>query len=251
MRVRILTTFPGMVRAAMSESILARANAAGLIDVDAVDIRPFSQNKHRNTDDYPYGGGAGMLMLAQPVVDCTEFVDARLTRGGGKAPRHIYLSPRGRVFTQRVAEELAAEDSVVLLCGHYEGVDERALEICGYEELSLGDFVLTGGELAAVCVCDAAARLVPGVLGDAASAEEESFASGLLEYPQYTRPRVFRGLEAPEVLVNGNHALIERWRREQALRITWERRPELLERAALDERDRRFLERLRDGEEKI
>ncbi len=245
MRARILTTFPGMVRAAMSESILARANSAGLIDIDAVDIRPFSEHKHKNTDDYPYGGGAGMLMLAQPVVDCTESTDARLARYGGRPPRHIYMSPRGRTFTQKIAEELAGEDALVLLCGHYEGVDERALEICGYEELSLGDFVLTGGEYAAICVCDTVARLIPGVLGDEASAEEESFSSGLLEYPQYTRPREYRGREVPEVLLNGNHALIERWRRDQALRVTLERRPELLKDVELDKKDRAFLEKLR------
>ena len=142
MKIRILTIFPGMLRAAMGESILGRANSAGLVDIDAVDIRPFSQNKHKNTDDYPFGGGAGMLMLAQPIVDCTEFVDERLTKNGGKKPRHIYLSPRGRTFNQKIAEELAQEESLVFLCGHYEGVDERALEICGYEEMSLGDFVL-------------------------------------------------------------------------------------------------------------
>ncbi|MDO4739526.1 MAG: tRNA (guanosine(37)-N1)-methyltransferase TrmD [Eubacteriales bacterium] len=244
MNIRILTIFPGMLRAALGESILGRANSAGLVDIDAVDIRPFSQNKHKNTDDYPFGGGAGMLMLAQPIVDCTEFVDARLTRRGGKQPRHIYLSPRGRTFDQKIAEELAQEENIVLLCGHYEGVDERALEICGYEEMSLGDFVLTGGEYAALCMVDAVARLLPGVLGSEASPVDESFSSGLLEYPQYTRPREYRGLEVPQVLTNGNHALIEKWRREQSLRITKERRPEMLEKIELSKKDREYLKGL-------
>lgn len=239
MRIRILTIFPGMLRAAMGESILGRANSAGLVDIDAVDIRPFSQNKHRNTDDYPFGGGAGMLMLAQPIVDCTEFVDRRMH---GKKPRHIYLSPRGKTFTQKIAEELSSEENIVLLCGHYEGVDERALEICKYEELSLGDFVLTGGEYAALCMVDAIARLLPGVLGSEESPVDESFSSGLLEYPQYTRPREFRGLAVPDVLVGGNHALIEQWRRQQSLRITKERRPDLLRTAQLSKADREFLQ---------
>ncbi len=248
MRIRVLTVFPGMIRAAIRESILGRAVSAGLVDIDAVDIRPFSENKHRNTDDYPFGGGSGMLMLAQPIVDATEFTDKRLTRDGSGQPRHIYLSPRGRVFDQKMAEELSGETNIVLLCGHYEGVDQRALDICGYEEVSLGDFVLSGGEYAAVCVCDAVSRLVPGVLGGEDSAVDESFSSGLLEYPQYTRPRVYRGLEVPEVLLDGNHALIERWKREQALRITFERRPELLENIPLDKKDKLFLEKLREGE---
>lgn len=246
MNIRILTIFPGMLRAAMGESILGRANAAGLVDIDAVDIRPFSQHKHKNTDDYPFGGGAGMLMLAQPIVNCTEFVDARLTRSGGKKPRHIFLSPRGRTFTQKIAEELAQEENIVFLCGHYEGVDARALEICGYEEMSLGDFVLTGGEYAAMCMVDAVARLLPGVLGSADSPVDESFSSGLLEYPQYTRPREYRGLEVPEVLVGGNHALIEKWRREQSLRITRERRPEMLAQAELSKKDKAFLQKLEE-----
>jgi len=247
MKIRILTIFPGMLRAAMGESILGRANSAGLVDIDAVDIRPFSQNKHKNTDDYPFGGGAGMLMLAQPIVDCTEFVDERLTRNGGKKPRHIYLSPRGRTFDQKIAEELSQEESIVFLCGHYEGVDERALEICGYEEMSLGDFVLTGGEYAAMCMVDAVARLLPGVLGSEESPVDESFSSGLLEYPQYTRPREYRGLEVPEVLLNGNHALIEKWRREQSLRITKQRRPEMLEKIELSKKDRAYLKKLEEN----
>lgn len=246
MRIRILTVFPGLVRAAMGDSILGRAISAGLVDIDAVDIRAFSENKHRNTDDYPFGGGAGMLMLAQPIVDCTEYVDSRLRRAGCENIRHIYMSPRGETFTQRTAEKLVCEDAIVILCGHYEGVDQRALDICGYEEMSLGDFVLTGGEYAAVCICDAVSRLVPGVLGSEDSPVDESFSSGLLEYPQYTRPREYRGIEVPEVLVNGNHALIEQWRRRESLRITLERRPEMLEHIELDKKDREYLRTLRE-----
>ena len=180
-----------------------------------------------------------MVMLAQPIVDACE-------ANAESGQRRIYLSPRGRTLTQRVVEELAQESELMLLCGHYEGVDERALEMCFPEELSIGDYVLTGGETAALVVIDAISRLLPGVLGSAESAADESFTTGLLEYPQYTRPRDFRGREAPEVLLNGNHAHIARWRREQALKLTYDRRPELLETAPLDAKDRAFLQTLRE-----
>lgn len=227
MKIRILTIFPGMLRAAMGESILGRANSAGIVDIDAVDIRPFSQNKHKNTDDYPFGGGAGMLMLAQPIVDCTEFVDERLTRNGGKKPRHIYLSPRGRTFDQKIAEELSQEESIVFLCGHYEGVDERVNTLID-EEISIGDYVLTGGELPAMVLVDCLSRFIPGVLGSEESAEDESHANGLLEYPQYTRPASFRGLDVPEILLNGHHANIQKWRHKEAMEKTRKVRPCLL-----------------------
>ena len=237
MRIKVLTIFPEMLRAALSESIVGRALEKGLFEVELIDIRAYSQNKHKNTDDYPFGGGAGML--AQPIVDaCAANAEA--------GQRRIYLSPRGRTLTQGVVEELSRETEIMLLCGHYEGVDERALEMCFPEELSIGDYVLTGGELAALVVIDAVSRLIPGVLGSSQSADDESFTTGLLEYPQYTRPRDFRGREVPEVLVNGNHALINRWRREQALKITRQRRPELLETAPLDEKDRAFLRALEE-----
>ncbi|NLD58370.1 MAG: tRNA (guanosine(37)-N1)-methyltransferase TrmD, partial [Clostridiales bacterium] len=197
----------------------------------------YSENKHKNTDDYPFGGGAGMVMLPQPIVDACE-------KNASGRERRIYLSPRGRTLTQRIVEELAREEELMLLCGRYEGVDERALELCFPEELSIGDYVLTGGELAALVVIDAVARLLPGVLGSNDSAEDESFTTGLLEYPQYTRPREFRGREVPEVLLNGNHALIARWRREQALKLTHRKRPDLLKGAPLDKKDRAFLDSL-------
>ena len=240
MRINILTTFPEMIEPVVHASILGRATGAGLIDINVVDIRPYSELKHKNTDDYPFGGGAGMVMLPQPICDAVDAIDPE------HATRRIYMSPRGRTFTQPIAEELAAErGGITLLCGHYEGVDQRALDICGFEELSIGDYVLTGGEMAAVVVTDAVARLLPGVLGSEESPVDESFTSGLLEYPQYTRPREYRGIEVPEVLLSGNHAAIARWRRERALELTWERRPEMLEGVALDKKDRAFMQALR------
>ena len=224
MRIKVLTIFPDMLRPVLSQSILGRAAKRGLIDVEPVDIRAFSSNKHKNTDDYPFGGGAGMVMLAQPIVDAVESLER-----DGFCGRRIYLSPRGRTFTQAIAEELAGEEDLLLLCGHYEGVDERALTLCGFEELSIGDYVLTGGELGALVVVDALARLLPGVLGSDDSSVDESFSSGLLEYPQYTRPREYRGLSVPEVLLNGHHAQITDWRRAQAIAITQEKRPDIWE----------------------
>jgi len=264
MRVTILTLFPEMFEPVLGASILGRARRNGRLDVRVLDIRRFSDRKHRNADDSPFGGGAGMVMTAQPIVDAMAYATAR----GEGAPvessasckpsilgpfqgRRIYLSPRGELLTQRKAETLAALPELVLLCGHYEGVDQRAIDLCVDEELSIGDYVLTGGELAAMVLVDCVARLLPGVLGCEESARAESFSThpsghcGLLEYPQYTRPRVFRGLEVPEVLLNGNHAEIEAWRFEQSCRITMARRPELLERLAPDKKKRRIVERVR------
>ena len=239
MRIKVFTLFPDMLRAMLSESILGRAIERGLIEVELFNIRDYTLDRHRSTDDYPFGGGAGMVMMAQPIVDA-------ITQNTGPDfhGRRVYLSPRGRTFTQRVAEEFAKEDELVLLCGHYEGVDQRALDMVIDEELSIGDYVLTGGELGALVVIDAVARLVPGVLGSDASPEDESFTTGLLEYPQYTRPADFRGQKIPGVLLNGNHAHIEAWRREQSLEITLKRRPELLDTAPLTDADRAILKRL-------
>lgn len=236
MTFKVLTIFPEMLRPMLEASILGRAIQQGILKVELIDIRPYSQRKHKNTDDEPFGGGAGMVMLAQPIVDAIE---ANPVKG-----RRIYLSPRGRTLTQEIVEELAKDEEILLLCGHYEGVDQRALDIAIDEELSIGDYVLTGGELGALVVIDAVARLIPGVLGRAESSVDESFSSGLLEYPHYTRPREFRGMAVPDVLLNGNHAEIRRWRRNESLRLTRERRPELLERVALDKRDRAFLDSL-------
>ena len=239
MRIKVFTLFPDMLRPMLGASILGRAIAAGLIEVELIDIRDYSLEKHRNTDDYPFGGGAGMVMAAQPIVDAFA---ARLP--DPYPGRRVYLSPRGRTLNQRIVEELAAEKELALLCGHYEGVDQRALDAVIDEELSIGDYVLTGGELGALVVIDAVARLVPGVLGSDESSEDESFTTGLLEYPQYTRPADFRGAQVPEVLLGGNHADIAAWRREQSLALTLDRRPELLETAPLTDADRAALARL-------
>ena len=239
MKIKVFTIFPEMLRPYLSESILGRAIEKGLLEVELIDIRAYSQNKHKNTDDYPFGGGAGMVMLAQPIVDAIE----QNTPEGAK-PHRIYLSPRGRTLNQKIVEELAQQEELYLLCGHYEGVDQRALDLVIDEEVSIGDYVLTGGELGAMVIIDSVSRLIPGVLGSEESSVDESFSSGLLEYPQYTRPREFRGMEVPEVLLNGNHAHINRWRRNESLRLTKERRPDLLENFPLDKKDKLFMQQL-------
>lgn len=244
MKIKVFTLFPEMLKAMLSESILGRAIQAGLIEVELFNIRDYTLDKHRSTDDYPFGGGAGMVMTAQPIVDAFA-----QNLGPDFHGRRIYLSPRGRTLNQRVVEELAQEEELALLCGHYEGVDQRALDQVIDEELSIGDYVLTGGELGALVVIDAVARLVPGVLGSEASPEDESFTTGLLEYPQYSRPADFRGAKVPEVLLGGNHAEIVAWRREQSLALTLARRPELLDTAPLDEEDHKILRRLQRAAE--
>ena len=237
MKITILTIFPEMFESVLNASILGRAREQGLIDVRCVDIRPFSDRKHKNTDDYPFGGGAGMVMLAQPILDAMSSVT-----GDGFHGKRIYLGPRGTTLTTAKARELAQEEELVLLCGHYEGVDQRALDLCIDEEISIGDYILTGGELAAMVLTDCVARFIPGVLGSAESPEEESFSDGLLEYPQYTRPRELCGLEVPEVLLSGDHAKIKAWRRAQSLMATKRFRPDLLEKAELTDKERRMLE---------
>lgn len=228
MRFDIMTLFPEMVGGVLGESIIGRAQKASLLSVHCHQIRDFSENKHHNVDNTPYGGGVGMVMAPGPICAC---YDAVLAESDPAARRRvIYLSPRGRMFTQDLAHELATYDHLILLCGHYEGVDERAIEEIGAEEISIGDYVLTGGELPACILVDAVARLLPGVLASPACYEGESIASGLLEYPQYTRPPIFRGREVPPVLLSGHHGNIEKWREEQAVALTRERRPDLLAR---------------------
>ena len=239
MRIKVFTLFPEMLRPVLSQSILGRAIAAGQIEVELIDIRAYTLDKHRRTDDYPFGGGAGMVMSAQPIVDA--FADRCAPPWHG---RRIYLSPRGRTLDQRIVEELAREDELALLCGHYEGVDQRALDAVIDEELSIGDYVLTGGELGALVVIDAVSRLIPGVLGSDESSADESFTTGLLEYPQYTRPADFRGHRVPRVLLDGNHADITAWRREMSLETTLRHRPELLKAAPLTDEDRALIDRL-------
>lgn len=237
MKYHILTLFPEMIEQAMSTSIIGRAMEKELISLNAVNIRDFSDNKHNKVDDYPYGGGAGMVMQAEPIYRAHQ----SLISPEKKPLRVIYLTPQGRVFNQRIAEELAGEEELIFLCGHYEGVDERVLEEIVTDQISIGDYVLTGGELAVMVVMDAVSRLVPGVLNNGESAQTESFDGNLLEYPQYSRPDVWRGREVPEVLLSGHHKNIEAWRREQSLKRTLERRPDLLEKAELTkvERDKR------------
>ena len=241
MKITILTIFPEMFESVLNSSILGRARAQGILDIRCVDIRPFSDRKHKNTDDYPFGGGAGMVMLAQPILDAMHSVTGDDFQG-----RRIYLGPRGRTLSTAVARELAQEKELVLLCGHYEGVDQRALDTCIDEEISIGDYILTGGELAAMVLTDCVARFIPGVLGSAESPEEESFSDGLLEYPQYSRPEVWRGKAVPPILMSGHHANVEKWRREQSLLRTRQRRPDLLEDANLSKTDLKFLRMLEE-----
>lgn len=245
MKIAVLTIFPEMFDSVLNSSILGRARKEGLVDISPVDIRPFSTLKHKNTDDYPFGGGAGMVMLAQPICDAV-----RKLRSEGYRGKCLYMSPRGKALTQDKVRELAQEDGLILLCGHYEGVDQRAIDAVVDEELSLGDFVLTGGELAAMAVCDAVSRYVPGVLGSGESTDEESFSDGLLEYPQYTRPREFEGVEVPEVLLNGNHAHIKAWRRQQSLLVTARMRPDMFEKAQMTDKERSETLRLLEEEKK-
>lgn len=234
-----------MLEGFFSESILGRARESGAVRVACTDIRAYTRNKHRRVDDTPYGGGYGMVLACQPVVDCLRAVKSRLTG----SVRTIYLSPQGGLFTHRKAKELASYDNLVLLCGHYEGVDERILELEVDEELSVGDYVLTGGELPAMVIIDCVSRFIPGVLGSAESAEDESFSDGLLEYPQYTRPAVFRDMAVPEVLLNGNHALIAKWRRERSIEATYKTRPELIDESSLSKKEIMFLHSLKNQDE--
>lgn len=238
MKINILTIFPDMFESMFNTSILGRAQQNGLIEITTTDIRAYSLSKHKNTDDYPYGGGAGMLMMAQPIADAIKDVKSKI----GEDAKVIYMSPRGKTLSQSIAEQLSKEQSLIILCGHYEGVDQRVLDKYVDMELSIGDYVLTGGEVAAAVVVDCISRLVPGVLGSEASPEDESFSSaGLLEYPQYTRPRVFEDMEVPEVLLNGDHAKINEWRRQQSILITAQRRPDMLEKAPLTDKERKWL----------
>lgn len=239
LKIKILTIFPEMFDGVLNTSILGRAREQGLIEVECIDIRPFSDRKHKNTDDYPFGGGAGMVMLAQPIMDAMAAATGPDFRG-----RRIYMGPRGATLTTAKARQLAREEELVLLCGHYEGVDQRALDACIDEEISIGDYILTGGELAAMVLTDCVARFIPGVLGSAESPEEESFSDGLLEYPQYTRPRELNGMEVPEILLSGDHAKIKAWRRQESLRATKRFRPDLLASAQLTDKEKRMLEEM-------
>ncbi len=239
MRIDILSIFPEIFAPVMNTSIMGRAQSNGLLHIHSHNVRDYSKNKHKNTDDYPFGGGSGMVMMAQPIFDCVEAVCA----DDPETPAYcIYMSPRGRLLTTDVAVELAKKERLILLCGHYEGIDERVMTLM-HDEISIGDYVLTGGELPAMVLIDCVSRFIPGVLGSDESVHEESFSfDGLLEYPQYTRPSSFRGMDVPETLLNGNHAEINKWRRRQALITTMKNRPDLLDKANLSKEDIQFLE---------
>jgi len=240
MNFHVLTLFPDMIRDGFQTSITGRAMEKGLLTMEAINIRDFSVNKHNRVDDYPYGGGAGMVMQAEPVYLAWESVVSRLE----KRPRVLYMSPQGKVFNQKMAEELAGEEELIFLCGHYEGIDERVLEEIVTDEVSIGDYVLTGGELPALVMMDAISRLLTGVLHNEESAEFDSFHDNLLEYPQYSRPEEWRGKKVPPILLSGHHVNVERWRREQSLLRTRERRPDLLKDAVLTKEDKKFLAKL-------
>lgn len=245
MQINIMTLFPDAVDAMMNESIIGRARREGKLSIGYYQIRDYTKNKQKQVDDYPYGGGMGMVMYADALYNCwaeikKEFPDSHT----------IYMSPQGSVFNQEKAKRLAADfQSLIIVCGHYEGIDERFIEECVDEEISIGDFVLTGGEIPAMAITDAIARMLPGVLSDEECFSEESHFDGLLEYPQYTRPAIWHDREVPEILLSGHHANIKKWRREQSILRTYKKRPDMLENAPLDKKDKAFLKKLTEADE--
>ncbi|MDO4494913.1 MAG: tRNA (guanosine(37)-N1)-methyltransferase TrmD [Clostridiaceae bacterium] len=244
MRIDILTLFPEMCESVLSESIIGRARANGFVEINCRNIREYTADKHNRVDDSPYGGGTGMIMQTQPIYDCFSALCAEI----GVRPHLIYLSPQGKVLTQERVKELSKLDNIALLCGHYEGVDQRVINEIVDEEISIGDYVLTGGELPALILADSISRMLPGVLANEDAFTLESHYSGLLEYPQYTRPFEWHGEKVPEVLISGHHANIEKWQREQSLKRTLERRPDLLEKAELSKKDKEYLDKIKTTE---
>lgn len=242
MRIDILTLFPEMCEAVLSESIIGRARNAGKVEINCTNIRDYSADKHRRVDDTPYGGGMGMVMQAEPIYKCYEDLCNKL----GKKPHLIFMSPAGKTLNQQRVKELSKLDNIAILCGHYEGVDERVIEEIVDEEISIGDYVLTGGELGAVVLADSVSRMLPGVLSDEACFTEESHFSSLLEHPQYTKPSVWHDKEVPAVLLSGHHANVEKYNREQSLKRTYERRPDMLKNAELSKKDKAFLDELKN-----
>ncbi len=242
MKIDVLTLFPSMFTGFFETSIIGKAQEKGIVSLNTVNFRDYAQNKHSTVDDYPYGGGGGMVLKPEPIFSAVE----DLLAGEPGPSRVILMCPQGETFTQKKAEELSGERHLVLICGHYEGYDERIRQHLITDELSIGDYVLTGGELPAMVVIDSVVRLLPGVLGNERSAVTDSFSTGLLEYPQYTRPAVFRGWAVPDVLLSGHHEKIEQWRRKEALRRTWRRRPDLLERAALTPEEQQWLREIKE-----
>ena len=246
MRFEVFTLLPDVFPPYLESSILQRARQRGLLDVRVYNIRDYTHDRHHTTDDTPYGGGGGMVMKPEPVFEAIETVLGLQPGEAQPSIPVILLTPQGRVFTQRVAEELARHERIALLCGRYEGVDERIREHLVTDEISVGDYVLTGGELPALLIIDAVSRLIPGVLGDPTGAEDDSHSMGLLEYPHYTRPPEFRGWKVPDILLSGDHGKIEKWRREQALLRTFHKRPDMIEKAELSKADKKFVENLRN-----
>lgn len=241
MRIDVLTLFPQMVEPVIAASMLGRARSRGLVDIRVVDLRDYATGRHRTADDYQFGGGGGMVLKPEPIFAAVEALRT-------ESARVVLMDPRGRTLTQAIAQALSRERHLILIAGRYEGVDERVGDLLADDRISIGDYVVTGGELPALVVTDAVTRLLPGVLGAEGGAERESFASGLLEPPQYTRPEDFRGARVPEILLSGDHARVARWRREQALFLTWRRRPELLAEATLTEEERQLIQRFERGE---
>ena len=242
MNIHILSLFPEMFTGVFGTSILKKAQEKEEVRLNIINFRDFSGNKHNKVDDYPYGGGAGMVLKPDPIFDAVESI----TDKSKKEPRIILLCPQGEQFSQKKAEELAQEEELIFICGHYEGYDERIREHLVTDEISLGDFVMTGGEIAAMAIVDSVVRLLPNVLGNSESHELDSFSTGLLEHPHYTRPVEYRGFKVPDVLLSGNHAVIDKWRREQSLKRTLERRPELLVSANLSVEDKKMIRKLKD-----
>lgn len=241
MKINIMTLFPDMCENVLNESVIGRARENGKVEINCVNIRDFTQDKHNRVDDTPYGGGMGMVMQTQPIFDCYKSI----CQGSEKKVHLVYMTPQGKILTQSRVKELAQMDSIAILCGHYEGVDERIIEEIVDEEISMGDYVLTGGELPALVLADSVARMLPGVLSNDECFTDESHFNGLLEYPQYTRPNEWHGREVPEILTSGHHANIQKWRREQSLARTLERRPDLLEKANLSKKENEFLNNLK------
>jgi tRNA (guanine37-N1)-methyltransferase len=244
MRINILTLFPKMFDSPFRESIIKRAIDHGVVSIFIHNIRDYTHDRHHTVDDYPHGGGTGMVLKPEPLFEAVESIKEEIEQQDKTIPV-ILLTPQGRLFCHQIAQELSTQANLILICGHYEGVDERVREHLITDEISIGEYVLTGGELAAMVIMDAVVRLLPGVLGSELAAEEDSYAQGFLEYPQYTRPRVYRGWEVPSILLSGNHEEIAKWRREQAIRRTLERRPNLLEKVALSEEERKLVDRIR------
>lgn len=241
MRIDILTLFPDMCESVLGESIIGRARENGFVEINCINIRDYTKDKHNRVDDAPYGGGTGMIMQPQPIYDCFESLCGEI----GARPRLIYMSPQGKTLTQNKLKELSKESNIAILCGHYEGIDQRIIDEIVDEEISVGDYVLTGGELPALILADGISRMLPGVLANNDAFEQESHYSYLLEYPQYTRPPQWHGSDVPEVLLSGHHGNIEKWRREQSLKRTYERRPDMLGLAELSKNDKKFLDSLK------